>query len=197
FGLAIDPAALPTIDTSIRHTYAAGTWTARIDDCCRISPAVAPNAHINNPDLDYRVETQVVVGMGNSSAVSALPPIVICPQNALCTFLVPATDPDGDTLTFRLSTAPEADTGAFTQPGPPDATNAASINPTTGIYSWNTVGATLGPVALTTLYSTQVTIEERDASNNLKGKVAVDFFIQLVPQTNEPPTFSLPACNSA
>jgi cysteine-rich repeat protein len=198
FGLAIDPAALPAIDTSIRHTYAPGTWIARIDDCCRISPAVAPNAHINNPDLDYRVETQVVVGMGNSSAVSALPPIVTCPQNALCTFLVPATDPDGDTLRFRLSTAPEADTGAFTQPGPPTAPNSASIDPSSGVYSWNTTGATLGPVALNTLYSTQVTIEERDAQNNLKGKVAIDFFIQLVPQVNEPPDFNdPPTCNTS
>jgi hypothetical protein len=198
FGLALDTTSLPAVDTTISHTYGvAGVYTARIDDCCRISATEPPNAHINNPDLDYRVETRVEIGMGNSSAVSALPPIVICPQNALCTFLVPATDPDGDTLTFRLSTAPEADTGAFTQPGPPDATNAASINPTSGVYTWNTVGATLGPVALNTLYSTQVTIEERDAQNNIKGKVAVDFFIQLVPQTNEPPVFSLPACNSS
>jgi hypothetical protein len=95
---------------------------------------------------------------------------------------VPATDPDGDTLRFRLSTAPEADTGAFTQPGPPSAPNAASIDPTSGVYTWNTNGATLGPVALNTLYSTQVTIEERDGQANLKGKVAIDFFIQLVPK---------------
>jgi hypothetical protein len=197
FGLAIDPASLPAIDTSISHAYAApGVYIARIDDCCRISPVVAPNAHVNNPDLDYRVETRVEIGMGNSSAVSALPPIVICPQNALCTFLVPATDPDGDTLTFRLSTAPEADTGAFTQPGPPDAPNAASIDASSGVYTWNTTGATLGPVATNTLYSTQVTIEERDGANNIKGKVAVDFFIQLVPDVNEPPVFDQPTCNT-
>ena len=197
FGLALDPTSLPSIDTSIEHTYGApGTYLARIDDCCRISPVIAPNAHINNPDLDYRVETRVVIGMGNSSAVSALPPIVICPQNALCTFLVPATDPDGDTLTFRLSTPTEADTGAFVQPGPPGAANAASINPTSGVYSWNTTGATLGPVNTNTLYSTQVTIEERDGANNVIGKVAVDFFIQLVPDVNDPPEFLQPACNS-
>src|SRR5262249_18480010 len=113
FGLAIDPASLPAIDTSIQHTYSSspGTYIAKIADCCRISPVVGPNAHLNNPDLDYRVETSVTVGMGNSSPVSALPPIVICPQNAICTFLVPATDPDGDPLTFRLPTAPEADPG--------------------------------------------------------------------------------------
>jgi cysteine-rich repeat protein len=197
FGLALDTARLPAIDTTIQHTYPPGTYTARIDDCCRISPEVAPNAHLNNPDLDYRVETRVAVGTGNSSPVSALPPIVICTQNSVCSFLVPASDPDGDTLTFRLSTAPEADTGAFVQPGPPQAANSASINPTSGVYTWDTTGATLGPVALNTLYSTQVTIEERDAQNNVKGKVAVDFFIQLVPHVNEPPEFTgPPQCNT-
>ncbi len=198
FGLALDPSSLPAIDTTIRHTYGVpGQYVAHIADCCRVSAQVAPNAHINNPDLDYRVETIVKVGMGNSSAVSALPPIVICPQNAVCSFLVPATDPDGDTLTFRLSTAPEADSGSFVQPGLPQAPGTASIDPHSGVYTWNTTGATLGPVAFNTLYSTQVTIEERDAQSNIKGKVAVDFFIQLVPQVNQPPEFDgPPECNT-
>src|SRR5262249_59568772 len=143
FGEALDAASLPAIDTTIRHTYAAaGTYTARIDSCCRISPQVPPNAHINNPDLDYKVQTIVRAGAGpNSSPVSTMPPIVICPQNALCTFAVPATDPDGDPITFRLSTPLEADTNTFTQPGPPSAPNAASIDAPTGTSSWDPSGA--------------------------------------------------------
>jgi hypothetical protein len=196
FGLALDSGSLPVIDTTIEHTYAPGTYTARIDSCCRISPAAPPNAHINNPDFDYKVQTLVTVASNNASATTALPPIVTCPQNGLCSFLVPATDPDGDRLTFRLATPSEADGGGFAQPGPPDAPNAATINPATGVYSWSTTGATLGPVNLNTLYSTQVIIEERDALNNVKGLVAVDFFIQLVPDIADPPVFDLPACNS-
>jgi len=198
FGVALDPASLPSIDTTIEHTYAtAGTYTARIDSCCRISPTVPPNAHINNPDLDYKVETTVRAGAGpNRSPVSTMPPIVICPQNALCTFPVPASDPDGDPITFRLSTSLEADTSTFRQPGPPSAPNAASIDATTGLYSWDTTGATLGPVALNTLYSTQVTIEEHNGGGAVTGKVAVDFFIQLVPKVNTPPEFSQPVCGS-
>jgi cysteine-rich repeat protein len=198
FGVALDPASLPTIDTTIQHTYpAAGVYTARIDSCCRISPQVPPNAHINNPDLDYKVQTIVRAGAGtNSSPVSTMPPIVICPQDALCTFAVPATDPDGDPITFRLSTPLEADTNTFRQPGPPAAPNAAAIDATTGIYSWDTTGATLGPVALNTLYSTQVTVEERNGLGNVVGKIAVDFFIQLVPKVNTPPTFSQPVCGT-
>ncbi|HEV7732924.1 MAG TPA: putative Ig domain-containing protein [Candidatus Binatia bacterium] len=197
FGLALDPANLPAIDTTIAHTYATpGNFLARIDSCCRVQAALAPNAHINNPELAYRVETTVTVGTGNSSPITALPPIVTCPQNGLCTFIVPATDPDGNTLTFRMSAPLEADGGTFRQPGPSQAPNAATIDANTGVYSWNTVGATLGPVALNTLYSTQVTIEERNGLNVVIGKVAVDFFIQLVPDVADPPVFSAPVCGS-
>src|SRR5262245_6719299 len=56
FGLALDPTSLPTIDTSIEHTYPSpGTRTAEISSCCRIQANAAPNAHINNPEFDYKV----------------------------------------------------------------------------------------------------------------------------------------------
>src|SRR5262245_38459547 len=67
FAEALDPASLPTIDTTITHTYpSAGPWTARIGSCCRIEAQVFPNAHINNPEGNYRVETRVdpVVPLG-------------------------------------------------------------------------------------------------------------------------------------
>ncbi len=198
FGQALDPTSLPTLDTTISHTYPGpGTYVARIDSCCRISAAAAPNAHQNNPDVEYRVESIVVVNGGaNRSPVTTMPPIVTCPIDSLCTFLVPASDPDGDGVTFRLSTPAEADTGVFRQPGPSVAPNAASIHATTGLYTWDTTGAALGPVGFNTLYSTQVTIEERDGVGMVKGKVAVDFFIQLVPRVSIPPTFSQPACGT-
>jgi cysteine-rich repeat protein len=197
FGLALDPSSLPTVDTSIEHTYASpGTRTAQISSCCRIQASAAPNAHINNPEFEYKVETVVTLTSNNSSATTALPPIISCPQNGVCTFIVPATDPDGDTLTFRLATPTEADGGAFRQPGPPQAPNGASIDPVTGVYTWDTTGASLGPVAFNTLYSTQVIIEERNALNVVKGRVAVDFLLQLVPDVNDPPVFTLPACGS-
>src|SRR5436309_903693 len=191
FALTLDPDSLPTIDTTITLTYpATGNFTAAIDSCCRISPAPlsGTNAHINNPDGGYRVETVVTVGTGNSSPVTALPPIVLCPINALCSFRVPGADPNADPLRFRLSTASEASSSEpasacapslFCQPGPPFAPNAASIS-SRGLYTWDTHGATLGPEGFATLYSTQVTIEDLDAAGNVKSKVAVDFFIQLV-----------------
>jgi hypothetical protein len=58
---------------------------------------------------------------------------------------VPASDANGDTLRWRLATPLEADSVApgLVQPGPPNATFASAINATTGVYTWNTIGATL------------------------------------------------------
>lgn len=177
------------------HLYPGqGNFTARIDSCCRISPLLPPNAHINNPDGTYRVETLVNVGTANSSPVSSLPPIVNCPQNSVCSFIVPGADSNGDRLRFRLSLPAEASNGVFrpfVQPGPPHAPSAATISPS-GVYTWNTTGATLGPPGFNTLYSTQVTVEDLDASGNAKSKIAVDFFIQLVPKVGDPPVFNSP-----
>lgn len=193
FGLALDPTSLPTIDTTISHTYAStGTFTARTDSCCRISSLSGLNAHINNPDGNYRVETTVNVGTGNSSPTSALTPIVQCPIGGVCSFLIPGSDPNGNPLTFRLSTSAEAaGTSSYKQPGPPSAPNPASIS-TTGLYTWDTTGATVGPSGSNTLYSTQVTIEDRDASGNVKSKSALDFLIQLTTQTGSSPKFNIP-----
>ncbi len=192
FGLALDPASLPAIDTAIQHTYAgAGPWTANLSACCRIGTE-APNGHVNNPEESYRVETVVRPGAPNGSPVTALPPIVLCPDTGTCAFQIPVSDPDGDTVTARLSTAAEAaGAGSFVQPGPPDAPNAAAVS-TGGLYTWNTTDATLAGPGLNTLYSTQVTLEERDGSGNVKGKSAVDFFIQLVPDFGAAPVFQQP-----
>jgi hypothetical protein len=46
--------------------------------------------------------------------------------------------------------------------------------------------------SLNVLYSTQVTIEDLDSEGNVKSKVAVDFFIQLVTTIGFPPVFNAP-----
>jgi hypothetical protein len=199
FGTAIDHTQLPSIVTTISKTYAApGDYVAFMQACCRLSATAAPNRHVNNPGGSYRIETIVNVGTGNSSPVSLVPPTVNCPIDAVCTFQVAASDPDGDTLRFRLSTPQEATGSAsFNQPGPPQAPNALSIDPDTGIVTWDTTGADLGGVDPTTwnvLYSTHITIEDLDANGNVKSAVAVDFFIQLVPETGDPPMFAVGPC---
>lgn len=206
FGLALDHTSLPTIDTSLQRTYggAATEFTAKIEDCCRISPCTTPNAHLNNPDNGYRVATRVELGTGNSSPVSSVPPIVACPQEGLCQFDVPVSDNELDAVSFRLSTSAEAhfnvpqsgSPAGLGQPGPPACPNAAGIDGGTGEYDWNTAMCRLagsptpvppnggcGNSALHSLYSTQVTIEETGSP----ATTAVDFLIELLPVC---PTFN-------
>lgn len=194
YATALDPNSLPAVDTTIAKTYSNGNArTAYIQDCCRVSNDPGGNQHINNPDGSYRIETRVTPGTGNYPPVSTMPPVVLCPRNGLCTFQVPGSDPDGDTVTYRFSTASEASgsSSGFDQPGPPDAPNAAAISGS-GLYTWNTTGATVGGSGGTTYYSTQVTIEDRNASNQVKSRIAVDFLIQLVEQAGTPPDFDHP-----
>src|SRR5262249_11784285 len=146
FGLALDTTALPNLVTNITHDYGSGsdatTFLGFSDSCCRLGTD-SPNAHINNPGGEYRIETLVTPGHPMRPPVSAWPPIVGCPINGVCTFRVVAFDPDGDALRFRLSTSDEAGPAieggsAFIQPGPPPASNAATIDPETGQYTWDT-----------------------------------------------------------
>jgi hypothetical protein len=189
----LETASLPAVDTSIEHTYAqAGSFTASFQGCCRIGRIINGNYHVNNPDGFYRVETVVNVGTGNSSPVSVLPPIQVCGINAVCSIPVPAADADGDALSFRLSTPMEASgfAAGFLQPGAvgSGAPNPATIDPSTGLYTWDTTGAlTEGDVTTTNnLYSTQIMIE--DAAS----RVALDFLIQLTEVDQIPPEFPQP-----
>lgn len=193
YGTALDPTSLPAVDTTIAKTYTnSSPRIAFIQDCCRVSNESGGNQHINNPDGNYRIESRVTPGGTNRPPVSTMPPVVLCPRNGLCSFQIPGSDPDGDTIRYRFSTATEASGSStgFDQPGPPDATNAAAVS-TSGLYTWNTIGANLGGPG-TTYYSTQVTIEDLDGSNNVKSRIALDFLIQLIEQAGAPPVFDHP-----
>jgi hypothetical protein len=177
-------------DFHVHHTYATkGPYTAYESNCCRLS---SPQ-HINNPDGSSRVETLVDLNGNTASPVSSLAPIVDCALNAPCSFAVPAFDPDGGGLRWRFSTS--AESGLTYQPGPPQATNAATINATTGVYSWNTTGATLSPTG-STFYSTQVMVENVNQAGAVVSKTPVDFFIRLGSNsTNKQPVFVTPTPN--
>ena len=77
------------------------------------------------------------------------------------------------------------------QPGPPQAPNAATINHDTGLYTWDTHGAQINGSG-DTLYSTQVIIENVDFTGRVLTKTPLDFFIRLIPVTNNPPVFIYP-----
>jgi len=163
-------------EVTFTHTYTGtGPYTAAAESCCRLSPP----QHINNPDGNIRVETIVDLAATSANPISTIEPVVDCPKNALCKFTVPASDPDGQTLRYRLASSAEASgsLGTFFQPGPPHALHAATINPTTGLYVWDTTGATLAAWG-DTIYSTQVIVENR-VGGKVAAKTAVDFFIRI------------------
>jgi Putative Ig domain len=172
-------------EAHVDHTYPGpGPWTAAVQDCCRLSSF---NGHMNNGDGSIRYETLVDLGQTSASPVSLVSPIVDCPINALCSFTVPAADPDGQGLRWRFSTSDEAaGTGAaFNQPA------GATINATTGLYQWDTTGAPLAPAG-STFYSTQIMVENL-VGGVVVSKTAVDFFIRLGSNsTNAQPVFVAP-----
>lgn len=185
---SVDPITNSIFGTaSITHTYGVlGDYTAFFESCCRIGGfgVGLGQVHVNNPDGGFRVETTVNVGTGNSSPTSTIPSIVVCPEDGDCNFFVPGVDPE-DPVTFRLSTPAEADwSSTFSGQQPFTQPVGATINPTTGQYSWDTTGIFKDPL-LDTYYSTQVTIEDDQGS-----KTAVDFLVQLIEEDLSPPFFS-------
>lgn len=168
----------PGTDTpGLLHTYAgAGPFTARLNNngglaCCRLS---APELN-NRADGAYPLETVVSPLAGNSSPVSSLVPIVVVPASATATFLVPASDPNGDRVRWRMSTDPEAGGG----PHP----TGISINSATGQVTWNNIG-----LDQARFWTTQVVIEDLDANGAVKTKTPVDFLLKIIPQTGVSPT---------
>lgn len=118
---------------------------------------LAPNGNrignLNNrPGLQYHLSTTVDVQSGNSSPVATQVPIIVAvDQGATATFPVPAVDSDLDYLQWRFASDFEAIGKGSLIPPPntyppntPSGTNGApadmSINPNTGIVTWNTLG---------------------------------------------------------
>ena len=184
-GEALDPI---TSGIGIRHTYSsAGPFTAYIGGfasspplsnvgCCRVGQSGFPTTPpLNNrAGFSYPLQTPVTPFSGNSSPVSGLVPIVFVPQDAAAQFLVPASDPDGDSIRFRMSTDAEAG-GCCHPPG-------MSINASTAVVTWNNLG-----LDTTNHWTAQVVIEDLDPSGNAKSKGVVDFLLKIV--VGDPPSF--------
>lgn len=170
----------------IRKTYSAENddgepWVAGVtrSTCCRLGG-------LNTRGSRYSVLTRVDLTDGNRSPVSNLPPIVTCARDGVCSFSVPAIDPDGDDLRWRLSTSGESRITGF--PGWRSTEPALEINPGTGLVTWETTADTrLG------FYAAQFTIEDLDDQGEAKSSVAVDFLINIQDiADNNPPAFDVP-----
>lgn len=151
----------------LQHAYAAfgGPYFADVSSCCRIG-TTALYDHVNNGNAAWEVDFVVDLADASSPTIS-MPNGIHCVINTVCTF--PVTASGGSPTTWSLA-------GPLVQPGPPDATFAATIGAGTGTYSWNTWGATFNAAVCETVYSTQVHVDQGGASAT---KSAVDFLIRL------------------
>jgi hypothetical protein len=150
-------------EATMTHTYANnGTFTASFTSCCRISTLQ------NNHDQTFLVESIVDIGNGNSSPVSSMPPIINVAVNQIDHFQLAASDPDGNVLSYRLATPAEMGAGCV-QP------NNISINPTTGVVTYNTAGT-----AVNQLYNASFVVSDGHAS------IWVDVLLKIVAQSTPP-----------
>jgi PKD repeat protein len=166
------------------RTYAGtGPYTAYFENCCRLGATWTPWSHRNNPDRNARIETVVDFAV-QSSARSTLPAMVTCPREAPCTFSVPAVATGGQTIRYRLASAAEMGGSVLVQP------SGATIDPATGLYSWNTTGASLHST-LRNVFSTQVMMETL-VGGQVVTKSGIDFMIEVTGTANAPPVFNSP-----
>lgn len=142
------------------------TYTAFVDDCCRIGSPL-----INNTGGSFRVETTVTVGNNNESPVSSVPPFVSVPVNtSAATYQIPATDPNGDALTYSL--VPNGSFGGGSvQP------SGVSVS-STGLLTFNTVGKTVGQFYNVSVYVT----------DSKGARIQLDLMLR-VSNPSTPPTF--------
>jgi hypothetical protein len=124
----------------------------------------------NNSQGNWYVFSTVTVGNNNNSPVSSLPAVVKMQRDRNpASVFVPASDPDGDPVTFRLATSAEWG-GSNSQP------SGLAINSTTGELTWNTTGLSQG-----NLYNAAVIV-----ADNKGGEVMIDFLIEITQQSTAP-----------
>ncbi|GAB3643008.1 beta strand repeat-containing protein [Spirosoma arcticum] len=153
--------------TLVRIYAANGNYNAYIESNARLSTLQ------NNANGRYRIPTTVNAGTTNLPPVTTLPPVINLPfGQSAATFTIPATDPNGDALTFSLATA--ADLGATATVIQP---TGLSITPA-GQVTFNTQT----PRAVGQLYSVSVKISDGQSF------VIVDFVIRIV-AASAPPVF--------
>ena len=166
-GSIVDSAGNP-----ITHTYpdTSGPFVAEFYGCCTVS-----TIREGNNDRTHHIITQVDPTNPNHSPVSNMLPVVTCAKDAVCVFPVPATDSDGDSLTFSqspLGTTYGIGSGLVTA-------TSYSIDANTGIITWDTTGKPTG------LYGTSVKIEESSGGPSF-GFGMVEFIINIVDDTTPP-----------
>lgn len=164
-------------EATIIHDYnGPGVFNPNWNSCCRISSLV------NNSGASFIGKTSIAMsapygtfGENLSSPVTSISPIVNMSANLNpASIQIPAIDPDGDPVVFRLANPGEAGSGTQNPAG-------LSIDAHTGVLSFNTYGKYPGQ-----LYNVIVVAED-----NRGGLTMIDFIVRIVQQST-PPVFVSP-----
>ena len=175
---ALDPARPGgnSSDVAIGHTYAnSGPWTAAIASCCTIFELN------NNSEGSYVAGSLVNLASDVESPQSSVNPIVDVGNTGVQNFTIPAIDPGGQTVRFRLATDQEGCGGDGCEANPAGMT----INSTTGEVSWDTTSATEG------LWYASVIVEAYSGVT-LVSASQVTFLIRVSSSTNQAPAWQSP-----
>lgn len=137
-----------------------------------------------NADDFFNVEARVSLDQTNLfSPVSNLLPIVnVAHGQPAASFFIPATDPEGDTLTWSIAGTARS---LLTKAAPDGADDAGgptlSINPSTGQVTWDTASE-LTPGPGQELYAVQFLVTDGKG-----GEIPADALLRIVPNTSAPP----------
>lgn len=163
------------------HDYGrAGVFNPFWTGCCRISTLQ------NNADRTFTATSRVelvgaygTLGSNNASPVTSITPIInLSAGLTAATVQIPAIDPDGDAVSYRLANPNEAGNGSANPAG-------VSIDATTGLLSFNTNGKTPGA-----LYNVIVVVSDGKGATTM-----IDFLVKIV-QPSTPPAFVSPTPSS-
>jgi len=153
------------------YTFPATTanYIVSYNACCRISSLLD-----GNNDINMRLTSRVTVRMPpnaiNRPPVTATLPILSLPVNTTSSFTIPAFDPDGDALTFRIATNAESTLNTLAPAG-------FSIS-NAGVVSWRPTAAGL--------YTTQLVVT--DTQNAF---TVVDLILSVVAAVSSPPAIKI------
>ena len=156
-------------ETNYTFPAATANYMLSFDTCCRIS-----TLRDGNNDINFRLTSRVTVRMPpnaiNRPPITATLPIVSLPLNIVSSFTVPAFDPDGDAMTFRIATNAESTLNTLAPAG--FVINSA------GVVTWTPTAAGL--------YTTQVVVT--DSQN---AYTVVDLILSVAAPTGMPPAIKI------
>ena len=160
-----------TFETTLTFPAGPASYVLNYTNCCRIS-----TLRDNNNDINFIVTSRVTVTAPpqavNQPPTAATLPIITLALNQPASFPIAAADPNGDIITFSLSTITESGLNAI-KPLTPVGAGAFQLSPA-GLVTWtpNTVG----------LYGVQIKV-----SDPAGAYTVVDLLMNVKVLTGQPP----------